>query len=119
MAAVKRIGAVSPATLPMFRMMPVRMPGRAVGRTTFFMVCQCVAPRAREASLKDWGTARMASCEAEMIPGRAMMPSVRLPERMETPKPNALTKTAKPKRPNTTDGTPAKLLMLRRMMFTA
>ena len=48
-----------------------------------------------------------------------MMPSVKLPERIQTPKPNILTKTANPKRPNTTDGMPARLLMERRIMFTA
>jgi len=46
--AVNNIGAVSPATRPTPRMQEVKMPGKAAGITTFFMVCHRVAPRARE-----------------------------------------------------------------------
>ena len=106
------MGAVSPAALPMLKMTPVRIPGREAGRTIFLMVCHLVAPRARDASLKDWGMDVNASREAEMIPGSIRMPRVRLPDRMETPNPRYLTNTARPKRPKTTEGTPARLFIL-------
>ena len=43
-------GAVSPNARDTERITPVRMPGRAAGRTTLEMVCHLVAPRPREAS---------------------------------------------------------------------
>ena len=41
------------------------------------MVCQRVAPRAMEASLRDWGTASSASRVATMVTGRTIRPKVR------------------------------------------
>ena len=51
------MGAVSPATLPILRMIPVIMPGIAAGKTTCFIVCHLLTPRAREDSLYSFGTA--------------------------------------------------------------
>ena len=43
-APIMMSGAVSPMARPNERMVPVRMPGIASGRTTFLVVCQRVAP---------------------------------------------------------------------------
>ena len=50
-AAVKMIGAVSPAARPMLMTMPVRMPGSAAGSITVRTVRHWPAPRLRAASL--------------------------------------------------------------------
>jgi len=47
------IGAVSPAPRLIARIVPVKMPGRACGRTTFLIVCHFVAPSPYDASLWD------------------------------------------------------------------
>ena len=66
-AAVNIIGAVSPETFAVPRIDPVRIPGIAVGRITLRIVCHFVAPHARDASLKLYGTALIASSEVEII----------------------------------------------------
>jgi len=99
-------------------MTPVSIPGKAVGKTILLIVSHLLAPKESDASRIECGTAAKASCEAEIIKGRARIPSVRLPESIETPKPKKLTNTAKPKSPKTTEGTPAKLLILIRIIFT-
>jgi len=76
-AAVNMMGAVSPAARPIPRMEPVRIPGKALGRTTLRVVCHFDTPRAREASRKVCGTALNASSEAPMIVGRTRKPSVK------------------------------------------
>ena len=45
-AAVKMMGAVSPAARPMLMMMPVRMPGRAAGSSTVSTMRSGLAPKA-------------------------------------------------------------------------
>ena len=50
-AAVKMMGAVSPAARPMLMMMPVRMPGRAAGRITVSTVCQLARAQAQRCLL--------------------------------------------------------------------
>ena len=50
-AAVKMMGAVSPAARPMLSTVPVRMPGSAAGITTVTIVRHLPAPRLRAASL--------------------------------------------------------------------
>jgi hypothetical protein len=117
-AAVKRIGAVSPAARPILKIAPVRIPGRAVGKTTFLIVCHFVAPKAKEASLKEEGTELIASSDALIITGRMSIPRVSEPESTETPKPKSLTNIASPKSPKTTEGTPARLLMPILIIFT-
>ena len=66
-AAVNIIGAVSPETFAVPNIAPVRIPGMAVGKTTFRIVCHFVAPHASEASLKLNGTALIASSDVEII----------------------------------------------------
>jgi hypothetical protein len=51
-AAVNMMGAVSPDTFAVPRIAPVRIPGSAVGRTIFLMVCHFVVPHANDASRK-------------------------------------------------------------------
>lgn len=43
-APKNKIGAVSPAPLLIAKIVPVKIPGRACGRTTFLIVCHFVAP---------------------------------------------------------------------------
>ena len=50
-AAVKMMGAVSPAARPMLMTMPVSMPGRAAGSSTVITVRHLPAPRLSAASL--------------------------------------------------------------------
>jgi hypothetical protein len=79
----------------------------AAGKTTFLIVCHFVAPQARDASLKLYGTALIASSEVDMIYGSTMMARVNDPASKLIPKLKATTKTARPKSPKTTEGTPA------------
>ena len=60
-APVNRMGAVSPAARSRPRITPVRMPGRACGRTMRRMVCHLVPPRLMLTTRKLCGTARSAS----------------------------------------------------------
>src|SRR5690554_2388305 len=85
------------------------MPGIAAGKTTFLTVCQRVAPIANDALLYSSGTAIKASSEALIIVGNITIPKVIEPDNMETPKPRNFTKIAKPNKPKTTEGTPARL----------
>ena len=117
MAAPTRIkGAVSPMALDSERIVPVMIPGRAAGRTWSRTTCQRVAPRARAALRSEFGTVRRASCEAMTTIGRTRSESVRPPAQSVGPRanrlqPKASRKAARPRRPYTTDGTPARLAM--------
>lgn len=93
------MGAVSPAALLMDSIAPVAIPGRALGRTIFHMVCHFVAPKAKLASLNDIGTALKPSSAAVITMGKTRMERVKIPASKETPKWNSITKTAKPKSP--------------------
>ena len=99
-------------------MAPVRIPGRAAGSTTRPMVWLLVAPRARLASRQARGTCFKASSVVLMITGSVRTARVRMPESRLTLKPRAVTKNARPKRPNTIEGTPARLATDRRTMST-
>jgi len=72
MTAVNMIGAVSPAALPIERIAPVTMPGTAGGRTTLWIVCHLVAPRARLPSRSDWGILFSDSSVVRMTVGNTM-----------------------------------------------
>ncbi len=100
-APVKRIGAVSPAILPMLRIEPVTIPGMADGSTTCLMVCHLLIPSAREDSRYSLGTARSASSLERIITGRTRRERVRDAESIEGPKPKYLTNSANPKSPKT------------------
>src|SRR5260370_41281997 len=102
------IGVVSPATRAMTRMDEVKIPGSAYGKTFLGMVWHLVAPSASEPSRNPCGTARKDSSLAVIIAGRTINPSVNQPERRETFQPKKMTKSPKPKRPKTIDGTPAR-----------
>ena len=78
----------SPATGP--RIVPVRMPGSAAGRTWSRTICHRVAPRARAAWRSDWGTARSASWVVITMIGRISRLSVRTPGQQRRPQRQAL-----------------------------
>jgi hypothetical protein len=66
--AIKTI-MVSPTARPNPIMIAENMPGLAVNSTTLIMVCQGVAPKAREPTVKCFGTLKMASSAIEKIVG--------------------------------------------------
>ena len=82
---MNKIGAVSPAALEILKITPVEIPGNAAGITTLEIVSHFVAPRARDASLKLFGTAKSASHVAVIITGKHMIPKVKDPDNIETP----------------------------------
>ena len=63
-------GAVSPIARERPRIVPVRMPGRAAGRTCPLTICQRVAPRASAAWRSELGTVRSASWVVITMIGR-------------------------------------------------
>ena len=121
---VNRMGATSPAPRLTARMVPVRIPGTAWGRTTKITVWKRVAPSASEASRSSRGTARRASSVATITTGKVSTAMVRAahssagwphtrapPENtLSMPAPTNCTKKPRPNRPNTIEGTPARLL---------
>ena len=72
--ATIRTVMVSPMARPIPKMKEQMMPEEAVGKSTCLMVCQWVAPKAREASLKVLGTADNASADTLTMVGRAISP---------------------------------------------
>src|SRR5210317_2100602 len=70
---------VSPIARPTPSINAARMPEDAAGNTTFVTVCQLVAPRARDASLYDLGTALKLSSVKVIRFGRIIMASTITP----------------------------------------
>jgi hypothetical protein len=106
-------GAVSPKACAIARIEPVMMPGMANGRTWWKIACIFDAPTPSAASRIDGGTAFKAAREAIIITGKLIKVSTIPPtigaERGMLKK---VKKTAKPKSPNTMEGTAARLLIL-------
>src|SRR5215217_5931722 len=73
-------GAVSPMAREIARMVPVKIPGIAFGRTCDQTVCHLVAPTPKLALRSERGTARIASCPLMMIKGSTSKPKVRPPD---------------------------------------
>ena len=69
-----RTAMVSPIARPIPRMIAAAMPESAPGTMTRLIVCQRVAPTAREPSRYSQGTELMASSDTLMIVGSAMTP---------------------------------------------
>ena len=69
------------------------------------MVCHFVAPSARLASRSSCGTPRSACSASRIISGRLKTVSARAPEMALKLQPNAITKSARPNRPTTIEGT--------------
>src|SRR5690554_464058 len=111
-ATVNKIGAVSPETLPMDRINPVIILGNAIGNTTFRMVCNLVAPKAKLAFLMVLGIAFKASSVVRITKGKINNPKVNEPAIIESPKSKVLTNKAMPNNPNTIEGILAKLLVM-------
>ncbi len=106
--------ADSPIILPIASSVPVIMPGKALGNTTFKVVCVWLAPRAKDADLKESGTTLRDSSVDLMIMGSKITDNVRLPETIFAlvASENLIvkgTKTANPSNPNIIEGTPVKV----------
>ena len=101
-------GAVSPIARDIAKILPVKIPGIAAGRTTRKIVCHFVAPIPYEASRCSLGTARMASCAATIITGKINKLIVKPAAKTLLPSPIMRTKIVKPSNPKTMEGTPAR-----------
>ncbi len=75
-------GAVSPIALERARIVPVRIPGMATGRTCHKIVCHCVAPRANDASLMEKGIDFNDSLVVVIMTGRMRRVKVKAPVRI-------------------------------------
>ncbi len=84
------------------RIVPVRIPGIAFGRTWLHTVCQRVAPSPKAASRSEFGTALIASCELMIIRGRMSKPKVRPAEMIV--RPLAVVESVRPKIAATCEG---------------
>ncbi len=81
------------------RIIPVRIPGNAIGSTSRCRVCHLVAPTPSPASRIDGGTALIASCDDMITMGRISSASVAAPASTLRPNAMARTKTASPNTP--------------------
>ena len=63
-------GAVSPIARDKAKIEPVKIPGKAAGKTTRKIVCHFVAPIADDASRNAFGTARIASWAKTITTGK-------------------------------------------------
>src|SRR5690554_8184999 len=75
-ATVNRIGAVSPETLPMESINPVKILGKAIGNTTLRMVCNLEAPNAKLPVRIEVGIAFKASSVVLITKGNTKSPNV-------------------------------------------
>ena len=83
LSAVKRSGAVSPATRARERSNPVRMPRIPAGMTTRTIVTHWGAPSASDASRRESGTRRRNSSVVRSATGIIRSPSATPPARVE------------------------------------
>ena len=96
---------VSPIARPIPRMIAAAIPERAAGTITRLIVCQRVAPVARDPSRYSRGTELMASSETLIIVGSAMIPRMIDPASQVCPLATLneirmkLLKTIRPKKP--------------------
>ena len=81
--AVKRSGAVSPATRASATRTPVTMPGSAAGRITLQTARPRVAPRARAPSRRLGGTSASSSSVVRTTIGIIITPSAKPPASAE------------------------------------
>src|SRR5713226_6683347 len=81
--AVKRSGAVSPATRAKASRTAVRIPRYAAGTITVAMVFDLLAPRAMAASRRAFGTARRNSSVLRRVMGIIIRPRANPPARVE------------------------------------
>jgi len=109
--SINKIGAVSPAALPTLIIVPVKIPGKAAGKTTLKIVWVLVAPSAKDASAKSFGTVFIASTVEFIIIGRIRTAKVSAPEIRLTPNFRPFTNIAKPKRPKTIEGIPERVFI--------
>src|SRR3972149_11632772 len=76
--AAKATTIVSPRALEMARIKEAAIPERAAGTTTCVATSNLLAPSPYAASLRDWGTAIIASSLKETIKGMIITPMARL-----------------------------------------
>ena len=69
-------GATSPAPRLIAKITPVNIPGIALGKTIFLIICHFVEPRAKAPSLLALGTERMPSSVATTTTGNVNKASV-------------------------------------------
>ena len=106
--------SASPSARASPRIIPVKIPLLAAGRTTWAMVSQRVAPRPYEASRQDLGTAAIASAAIVVMVGKIMIARTIPAASTEKPKGignsfrSAGMSTVIPTKPYTTDGIPVK-----------
>src|SRR4030042_5616086 len=81
--AVKRRGAVSPATLAMLKRIPVTMPLTPAGRITFKIVLGYETPKARDASLRLPGISFRVCSVVVIMTGSIIRPRATPPESAE------------------------------------
>src|SRR3954447_17862970 len=114
-AAVNSSGAVSPAARATASIVPVMIPGRAVGSTTRQTTCQRGAPSARAASRNEEGTSNSTTSAARATTGSARSASASEPFQAANVPPMPLTTSEMyTNRPKTIDGTPVITSMRKR-----
>jgi hypothetical protein len=110
-------GADSPRARAMPMMVPVSIPGIASGSTWCATIWILEAPMPSAASRIDGGTAFSAAREAMMMVGKVSSVSTSAPTSgADRGRPKNPMNTARPSRPNTMEGTAARLLMFTSMM---
>lgn len=83
----------------MLNIIPVNIPGLALGKITLCIVCHFVAPKANDASLNVVGTCCNASFVAVIITGKHIILKVNAPANRDTPNFKCTTNNAIPKSP--------------------
>ena len=81
------------------RIIPVNIPPKDEGKTTSFIVCHLEAPKAKDASFNECGTAFIASLVATIIIGNIKSDNVKLPDNILPPKLKNRTKIPNPNNP--------------------
>ena len=95
-------GAVSPIARESAKIVPVRIPGKAMGKICSLMICHLLAPRAKPACRRLSGTARSDSRVVMIIIGRINKLKVKAPASTLRPLvigSNTRTKISKPSKP--------------------
>jgi hypothetical protein len=101
----------------MARMTEVSIPGSADGRTTWTVVCNFVAPNAREPSRNESGIVFKASSVVLIITGNIIMLKVNPPAIIDWPKFNMRENTISPKSPYIIEGIPARVSIASRRIL--
>ena len=105
-------GAVSPSALAIPIIVPVNIPGAALGTTWLNTACILLAPNPNAASLMVGGTAFKEALEEIITVGRVIRVKTNPPVKgIDLGRPKKFKNIARPRRPKIIDGTAARLLM--------